>query len=77
MKSKKQASEAEIERQLIADTDNPDAWEEPITVPSSTSPRPHWYGRAKRISRATKKSTRHRKDASSKRSVSTNKSKAA
>ena len=77
MKGKKQTSEAEIERQLTADADNPDAWEEPITVAASTSPRPHWYGRAKKISRATKKSTRHRKDAGSKRPISTNKSKAA
>ena len=77
MKNKKQVSETEIERQLIADADNPDAWEEPITVPSSASPRPAWYGRSKKISRATQKSTRIRKASANKRPVTGDKSRAA
>jgi hypothetical protein len=76
MKNRKQTSEAEIERQLIADADNPDAWEEQFTVPASTSPRPHWHGQAKKTSRATHKPTRHRKNPSGKR-ISTDKSRAA
>jgi DNA-directed RNA polymerase specialized sigma24 family protein len=37
----------EIKRALIADANNPDAWERVATVPSSTSPRPAWYGKAR------------------------------
>jgi len=77
MKNRKQISEAEIERQLIADADNPDAWGEQVTVPASTSPRPQWYGRSKKSSRATQKSTRPRKTSASKRPATVNKSRAA
>ena len=34
-----------IERVLLADADNMDAWEAPITVARSSGPRPEWYGR--------------------------------
>ena len=37
----------DIETELIAQADDPDAWEEPVRVPPSSSPRPAWYGRAK------------------------------
>ena len=77
MKGKKKISDAEMKRRLIADADNPDAWEDPITVPASTAPRPDWYGRTKKISRTTRKSTRSRKTATSKRPVTANKSRAA
>jgi hypothetical protein len=43
-----------IERKLIADADNPDAWEEPISVAPSRAPRPHWYGRTKHLELAAK-----------------------
>lgn len=33
----------EIEDALIADADNVDAWDEPIKVAASKSPRPDWY----------------------------------
>jgi hypothetical protein len=45
MKAPKKISEAEIEQQLIADAEDPDAWEAPITVPATHAPRPKWYGR--------------------------------
>lgn len=38
---------AEIERGLIAETDNDEAWEAPVDVGRSNSPRPEWYGRSK------------------------------
>jgi hypothetical protein len=48
MSTRRKPSAKEIERSLIADADNPDAWEEPITVPASSSPRPSWYDGAKK-----------------------------
>ena len=45
MSSRKKISTAEIERSLIEDADNDRAWEAPIKVPASESPRPEWYGR--------------------------------
>lgn len=39
MKARKKISEAEIEQQLIADAEDPDAWEAPITVPAIRAPR--------------------------------------
>jgi RNA polymerase sigma factor (sigma-70 family) len=38
----------EITRTLIADASNPDAWEQGGVVGPSTSPRPAWYGKARR-----------------------------
>ncbi len=49
MTTRKKLSDVEIERKLIADAANPSAWEAPITVPASRSPRPQWYGRSKRL----------------------------
>ncbi|HWP53462.1 MAG TPA: hypothetical protein VN476_04970 [Pyrinomonadaceae bacterium] len=37
-------SKVGIERELMADANNVDAWEAPITVPPSSSSRPEWYG---------------------------------
>ena len=45
MKPRKKILEAEIEQQLIADADDPEAWEAPITVPPSHRPRPESYER--------------------------------
>lgn len=45
MSSRKKISTAEIERSLINDADNVAAWDEPIKVSPSKSPRPEWYGR--------------------------------
>lgn len=43
MRNLKKASNVDIERQLIADADNVDAWDAAIKVAPSTSPRPDWY----------------------------------
>jgi RNA polymerase sigma factor (sigma-70 family) len=42
-------TEDEIKRALIADAANPNAWERVAVVPPSTSPRPAWYGRSRRL----------------------------
>jgi hypothetical protein len=39
---KRKLTDDEIEAQMIADLDDPSAWEEPIYVPPSKSPRPAW-----------------------------------
>jgi len=44
MRELKKISTTEVERVLMADADNIDAWEEAITVPPTSSPRPAWYG---------------------------------
>jgi hypothetical protein len=36
-------SNTDIETELMAQADNPDAWESPIKVPPSNSPRPERY----------------------------------
>lgn len=54
MTLRKKDSDKALERKLIADADNPDAWEEPITVGPSRAPRPHWYGRTKHLELAAK-----------------------
>ena len=56
MKAVKKPLETEIRRKLIADADNSDAWEDPVTVPPSRAPRPEWYRRTNRINRAREKS---------------------
>src|SRR5438132_6243145 len=43
MRDLKKISTTEVERVLMADADNIDAWEAPITVPPSSGPRPEWY----------------------------------
>jgi hypothetical protein len=45
MSSRKKNSTADIERRLIGEADVVDAWETPIKVPASNSPRPEWYRR--------------------------------
>jgi len=45
MRELKKISTTEVERVLLADADNMDAWEAPITVARSSGPRPEWYGR--------------------------------
>jgi len=45
MRNLKKISTTEVERVLITDADNIDAWEAPITVPPSSGPRPAWHGR--------------------------------
>lgn len=53
MSGRKAVSPEEIERRLIADAENPDAWEPIGTVEPSRSPRPAWYGQsADRTSRS-------------------------
>lgn len=47
--TRKRTSEAEILKELMADANNPGAWEAPIMVSPSHSPRPEWYGRRKHI----------------------------
>ena len=54
MSGRKKPSEAEIKRMLIADAGNPNAWEAPITVPASRSPRPARYGRSMHLELAAK-----------------------
>lgn len=54
MTVRRKDSHGAIERKLIADADNPDAWEEPISVQASRAPRPHWYGRTKHLELAAK-----------------------
>ena len=44
----------EIDLKLVEDAENPDAWEEPVTVPPSQVPRPRWYGRTKHLELAAK-----------------------
>lgn len=54
MSARKKLSAEEVKRRLIADADDPTAWEKPITVPPSPSPRPSWYGRSKHLELAAK-----------------------
>jgi hypothetical protein len=43
MGARKKRSSRDIEHALLEDADNPDAWEEPITVEASFSSRPSWH----------------------------------
>jgi hypothetical protein len=54
MTMRKKLSEGEVKRHLIADAEETDAWEAPIVVPPSQSPRPSWYGRSKHLELAAK-----------------------
>src|SRR6185312_17342119 len=45
MRNLQKIPSTEIEKALIAEADNVDAWDEPITVGASSSPRPEWYGK--------------------------------
>lgn len=42
-------SEEEIDRLVTSQADDPEAWEEPVSVPPSESPRPAWMTRPKRL----------------------------
>jgi hypothetical protein len=50
----KKKAEKELTDQLIEDASNPNAWDEPITVPASRRPRPESYGRAAHLELAAK-----------------------
>ena len=52
--TQERTSDMEIEEGLLADAENPEAWEAPIRVPPSHSPRPEWYGRRTHIELAAK-----------------------
>ncbi len=52
MTARKKLSDEEMKRRLIADANDPDAWEPVAVVGPSKSPRPSWYGKSRRISRA-------------------------
>lgn len=54
MSTRKKLSEEEIKRKLIADAEDPTAWEKPIAVRASRSPRPAWYGRSRHLELAAK-----------------------
>ena len=45
MKGRKKVSLSALERKLIADADNSDAWEPPLRVRANKSARPEWYKR--------------------------------
>lgn len=47
-------SEEEVNSLVIAQVDDPGAWEEPILVPPSRSPRPEWLTRSKHLDLAAK-----------------------
>jgi hypothetical protein len=46
MSRQKKESFEDIERALLQDADNSDAWGEAIEVQASSAPRPSWYGNA-------------------------------
>jgi hypothetical protein len=46
---KRKLTDDEIEAQVIADLDDPDAWGEPIYVPPSRSPRPAWVAAGRHL----------------------------
>ncbi len=54
MTARRKLSDEEIKRKLIEDADHPDAWEAPVFVPASRSPRPPWYGRSRHLELAAK-----------------------
>jgi hypothetical protein len=54
MSSRNKLSDEQIKRALIADAENPKAWEAPISVGPSTSPRPEWYGRGRHLELSAK-----------------------
>ena len=54
MTVRKKISEKELEKQLVKDADDEDAWEAPVKVPTSRSARPAWYGRTKHLELAAK-----------------------
>jgi hypothetical protein len=45
MRNLEKIASREIEEALIADAENVGAWDEPIKMAASKSPRPDWYGK--------------------------------
>ena len=54
MTARKKISAKEMEKRLINDANNDDAWEASIKVPASSSARPAWYSRTKHLELAAK-----------------------
>jgi hypothetical protein len=54
MSVRKKMSDGEIKRRLIADANDPSAWEAPVTVSPSRAPRPAWYGRTRHLELAAR-----------------------
>jgi hypothetical protein len=54
MRARKRISETEIRLRLVSDSGDEDAWEAPITVPSSKAPRPKWSKRSQHLELAAK-----------------------
>ena len=54
MKARKKTSEAEIKLRLLKDSEDVDAWEAPIRVSPTNTPRPEWYGLTKHLELAAK-----------------------
>jgi hypothetical protein len=53
-KSKRSKREQAIDRAVISQVDNPAAWDEPITIPSSDAPRPKWMRAGRHLEFAAK-----------------------
>ena len=60
MSARKKLSSIEIERILLEDARNPDAWEKPISVKASSKPRPSWYRGATTDSEPDASASEHR-----------------
>jgi hypothetical protein len=54
MTARKKVSTKEIEKRLVSDANDDDAWEAPLKVPASPSARPASYGRTKHLELAAK-----------------------
>lgn len=54
MTTRRKGSDEEIERKLVSDAGDPSAWEKPMMVGPSRSPRPAWYRRSKHLELAAK-----------------------
>ena len=54
MTGRKKTSTKDIERELVNDADDAEAWDAPIKVPPSRSARPECYGRTKHLELAAK-----------------------
>jgi hypothetical protein len=54
MTARRKLSDEEIKRKLIRDASQPGAWDSPVLVPASRSPRPVWYGRSRHLELAAK-----------------------
>lgn len=54
MSGRKKPLEKELKARLIAEANNPEAWEQPIRVPATRRSRPDWHGRATHLQLAAK-----------------------